>query len=170
MRAAVLLLSLLSIFSNGSRLAASDVGDLANGDSILKMVPVTSISDGYFGGKRLYFNLACNERFMQVLTERKSQSALDVGILVEELDYSCNRPDRELFGRVTPNGRDLHPVMAFNEVWYCSAMCYTGGGPNNMPNYEFVSAFGTSENQATNNLACGSAYLINLRCGEEDVN
>ena len=134
-----------------------------------KISPITDIADGSLGVKRLYFNLACNERFAQVLTEAGSRKQAKVGILTQVESRDCGDPDRETFVRVTPGDTTLEPVTEFNEVWLCSGFCYSVGGPDMPPYNRYVEGFGTSEKQAIGYLGCSEPYLSNLHCHQVPV-
>lgn len=137
--------------------------------SFLKFADVELIQDGSFGAKRLYFDLNCNQDFLQVLERDSGSNVVDVGILTRWREESCNGPTRRVFSRYNPYGKSMNTVQRFEEVWYCEATCFTPGGPDMPPYNRFVSSFGTSERQATDYLGCTPPYLQNLRCGLQDV-
>ena len=135
-----------------------------------KISPITDIVDGSLGMKRLYFNLACNERFTQVLTENTSRKHDRVGVLTKVESVDCHDPSRETFVRIAPGDTTLEPVDAFNEVWFCSGFCYTVGAPDMPPYNRYVEGFGTSEMQAILYLGCSEPYLSNVHCKQVPVN
>ena len=136
----------------------------ATTSSFLKFAAVESIEDVSFGAKRLYFDLDCNQDFLQVLERNSGSNAVDVGVLTRWRDESCNRPTRRVFARYNPYGKSINTVQRFEEVWYCEATCFTPGGPDMPPYNRFVSSFGTSEKQATEYLGCTPPYLQHLSC------
>ena len=148
---------------------ASNPG-FALAENTYKISTISAIADGSLGIKRLYFNLACNERFTQVLTEAESRKQAKVGILTQVESIDCNDPDRETFVRVTPGDTTLEPVTEFSEVWFCSGFCYTVGGPDMPPYNRYVEGFGTSEKQAIGYLGCSEPYLSNVHCHQVPVN
>jgi hypothetical protein len=137
--------------------------------SFLKFADVELIQDGSFGAKRLYFDLSCNQDFLQVLERDSGANVVDIGILTRWRDESCNEPTRRVFSRYNPYGKSMNTVQRFEEVWYCEATCFTPGGPDMPPYNRFVSAFGTSERQATEYLGCTPPYLQHLSCHPEIV-
>jgi hypothetical protein len=136
----------------------------ATNSSVLKFAAIKSLEDGSFGAKRLYYNLACNQEFVQVLESGTGSNTVDVGILTRWRDESCDSPSRRVFTRYNPYGRVVSPVHGFEAVWYCEATCFTPGGPDMPPYNRFVSSFGTSEKQATEYLGCTPPYLQHLSC------
>jgi hypothetical protein len=158
------------IFFNALMVAIISYPDFALAADTYKISPITDIADGSLGIKRLYFNLACNERFTQVLTEAGSRKHAKVGILTQVESRDCNDPDRETFVRVTPGDTTLEPVTEFSEVWFCSGFCYTVGGPDMPPYNRYVEGFGTSEKQAIGYLGCSEPYLSNVHCHQVPVN
>jgi hypothetical protein len=138
---------------------------LAAESSVLKFSVIESVEDGSFGAKRLYFDLACNQDFLQVLEHNAGTNTVDVGVLTRWRDESCDAPSRRVFSRYNPYGKSINTVRRFDEVWFCEATCFTPGGPDMPPYNRFVSAFGTSEKQATGYLGCTPPYLQHLSCG-----
>lgn len=134
-----------------------------------KLEEITEIADGVFGVKKLYFNLACNQEFLQNLTEESDANSYRIGILTKFRQKDCNEPSRLEFSRVSPAGRSLIPVTHFSEVWFCEGTCFTPGGPDMPPYNRFVEAYGTSEKQATELLGCSPPYLQHLRCAPVDT-
>lgn len=127
---------------------------------------IKQVLDGRFGAKKLYFDVACNQEFLQVLNQESGQGSLNVGILTMRLSQECEEPVRRVFVRFSPYGRTVNPVSKFDEVWLCIGSCFTPGGPDMPPYNRAVQAYGTSERQATEYLGCTEPYLQDLRCEE----
>lgn len=134
-----------------------------------KLEEITQITDGAFGVKKLYFNLACNQEFLRNLTEPFDGNSSRIGILTKFRERDCNEPSRLEFSRTSPTGRSLIPVTHFSEVWFCEGTCFTPGGPDMPPYNRFVESYGTSEKQATELLGCSEPYLQHLRCAPIDT-
>lgn len=141
----------------------------ATTQSVLKFAMIESVDDSAFGAKRLYFDLACNQEFLQVLENKLDANLVDVGVLTRLRDEPCDAPTRQVYARYNPYGKSVNPVQRFKEVWYCEATCFTPGGPDMPPYNRFVSSFGTSEKQATDYLGCTPPYLQHLSCRLEIV-
>jgi hypothetical protein len=141
----------------------------ASGQSALKFASIESVEDASLGAKRLYFDLACNQDFLQVLEHNLGGNTVEVGILTRLHDEDCHSPSRRVFVRYNPYGKSMTPVERFEQVWYCEATCFTPGGPDMPPYNRFVSSFGTSEQQATDYLGCTPPYLQHLSCRKETV-
>ncbi len=129
---------------------------------------ITAVEDGYFGAKRVYYSLKCNEIFLSYLTEDTSNNVLSVGVLKEILPRNCNRPVRQEWVRITPEGRNVLPTEAFDEVWKCSGICYIISDPAEDP-YKKVTKFGTSEEQARDRLPCPADDQIDMVCRQVEV-
>ena len=129
---------------------------------------IKRIEAAYFGANRLYFNLACNEDFRSVLTQKEESGALQIGILTETHPSNCSKPPRETFVRTQTGSSALHPVTAFNEVWQCAGTCYIISDPEMSP-YRPVEVFGTSEKQAREKIPCQPAYQIDMACDAIEV-
>lgn len=136
---------------------------------VLKFAVIESVEEGSLGAKRLYYDLACNQEFVQVLEQAAGSNKVDVGILTRWRDESCDKPTRRVFSRYNPYGKAVNPVQSFEQVWYCEGTCFTPGGPDMPPYNRFVSAFGTSEKQATEYLGCTPPYLQHLTCHPVNV-
>ncbi len=136
---------------------------------VLKFAVIESVEEGSLGAKRLYYDLACNQEFVQVLDQPAGSNKIDVGILTRWRDESCDEPTRRVFSRYNPYGKAVNAVQSFEQVWYCEATCFTPGGPDMPPYNRFVSAFGTSEKQATEYLGCTPPYLQHLTCHTVNV-
>lgn len=124
---------------------------------------IKKIEPAYFGANRLFFNLACNEAFRSVLTEKEESGALQIGILTQTHPSNCSKPPIETFVRSKTGGSTLHPVTSFNEVWWCAGTCYIISDPEMSP-YRPVEVFGTSEKQAREKIPCSPDYQIDMAC------
>lgn len=131
-----------------------------------KLEQIVQVSDGSLGAKKLYFELECNQRFLQVLTEPTGTQSNKVGILTEFAPKECDDPSRVTFVRHSSDNRQLIPVTDFAEVWDCTGTCFTPGGPDMPPYNRLVQAYGTSEGQAVSYLGCSPPYLQELSCRE----
>lgn len=138
--------------------------------SVLKFAVIESVDEASFGAKRLYFDLVCNQDFLQVLERDSGSNTVDVGVITRWREEACDAPSRRVFSRYNPYGKSMSTVQRFEEVWYCEATCFTPGGPDMPPYNRYVSAFGTSEKQATQYLGCTPPYMQHLSCRLETVN
>lgn len=129
---------------------------------------IKRIEAAYFGANRLYFNLACNEDFRSVLTQKEESGALQIGILTETHPSNCSKPPSETFVRTQTGSSSLQPVTAFNEVWRCAGTCYIISDPEMSP-YRPVEVFGTSEKQARGKIPCPPADQIDMACETVEV-
>jgi len=129
---------------------------------------ITAVEDGYFGAKRVYYSLKCNEVFVSYLTEDAQNSSLAVGVLKEILPQNCNGPARQEWVRITPEGRRVVPTEIFAEVWKCNGVCYIISDPAEDP-YKKVTKFGTSEEQTRDRLPCPADDQINMVCRQIEV-
>jgi hypothetical protein len=129
---------------------------------------IATVEDGYFGAKRVYYSLNCNEIFVSYLTEDTSNNVLSVGVLKEIQPRNCSRPARQEWVRITPEGRRVVPTEAFPEVWKCSGICYIISDPAEDP-YKKVAKFGTSEEQARGRLPCHADDQIDMVCRQIEV-
>jgi hypothetical protein len=130
---------------------------------------VKEIDDARLGVKKIYFDVACNQEFLQVLSEEAGASELKVAVLTLVTNRDCNGPSRRIFVRYSPHGRSVTAVSGFDQVWSCEGYCFTPGGPDMPPYNRPVQAFGTSELQAVEYLGCRPPYLQDLSCAEIDV-
>ena len=129
-----------------------------------KLEQIKAIDDGRLGTKKFYFDVACNQDFLQVLSEETNAGSLNVAILTLLNDRDCSGPDRRVFVRFAPHGQTVTAVSDFDEVWSCRGYCFTPGGPDMPPYNRPVQAYGTSERQATDYLGCSKPYLQDLSC------
>lgn len=134
-----------------------------------KLEQVKEIDDARLGVKKIYFDVACNQEFLQVLSEEAGTSELKVAVLTLVTNRDCNGPSRRIFVRYSPHGRSVTAVSGFDQVWSCEGYCFTPGGPDMPPYNRPVQAFGTSELQAVEYLGCRPPYLQDLSCAEIDV-
>lgn len=153
-----ILLACSALMSNDLRAANND-----HENTTFALAEITSITDGYFGAKRVYYTLKCNEIFTSTLTESTDSGALAVGILKEIQPRNCNTAPRQEWRRLTPEGRPLAPVNSFNEVWECRGICYIISDPEVDP-HQKVAQYGTSERQARERLPCPPADQIEMVC------
>ena len=129
-----------------------------------KITPVTSVEDGVLGGKRIYFRLACNQQYISVLSEPKSENEVDIAVLTLVSDVQCDQPNRTVFQRVTMGEKTLNPVDSFEHVWRCSGLCFSYGDPSTV--YEHVTKYGTSEAQTRSRLPCPAQEQVDMVCFE----
>jgi len=129
-----------------------------------KIEQIEQVLDGPFGVKKLYFNLQCNQYFLQNLTQASGPNTLRIAILTELGMDDCSEPSRKSYVRYSPGGRELVTVASFQKVWHCSGTCFTPGGPDMPPSNREVYGFGTSKEQATEYLGCTPPYLQHLVC------
>jgi hypothetical protein len=128
---------------------------------------IKRIEAAYFGASRLYFDLACNERFKAVLTKKESNS-VRIGILTQTHPSQCNQPPKETFVRHKTENYPFSPVTHFNEVWRCSGICYIITDPEVSP-YHPVEEYGTSEKQVSEKIPCYPSDQINMVCERIDI-
>ena len=149
---------------------ANEVGnEVANEDAKkYGLAPITGVEDGYFGAKRVYYSLKCNEVFVSYLTEDAQNSSISVGVLKEMLPQNCNGPARQEWVRITPEGRRVVPAEIFAEVWKCNGVCYIISDPAEDP-HKKVTKFGTSEEQTRDRLPCPADDQINMVCRQIEV-
>lgn len=134
-----------------------------------KLEQIKEIDDGRLGVKKFYFDVACNQEFLQVLSEETTAGNLNVAILTLFNDRGCSDPNRRVFVRFAPHGQSVTAVSEFDQVWSCNGNCFTPGGPDMPPYNRPVQAYGTSERQATDYLGCTKPYLQDLSCEVIDV-
>jgi hypothetical protein len=132
------------------------------------LAQVVAVQDGYFGAKRVYYSLKCNEVFVSYLTEDAQNNSLSVGVLKEILPQNCNGPARQEWVRITPEGRRVVPAEIFAEVWKCNGVCYIISDPAEDP-HKKVTKFGTSEEQTRDRLPCPAEDQINMVCRQIEV-
>lgn len=132
------------------------------------LAQIVAVEDGYFGAKRVYYSLKCNEFFVSYLTEDAQNSSLSVGILKEISPQYCNGPARQEWVRVTPEGQSVIPAEIFAEVWKCNGVCYIISDPEEDP-HKKVTKFGTSEEQTRDRLPCPAGDQINMVCRQIEV-
>lgn len=128
-----------------------------------KMAEITDLTDGYFGAKRVYYKLNCNEIFISLLTESTNDGAIAVGILKEVHPRNCSTPPRHEWQRIRPEGHTVRPVTSFNEVWECRGICYIISDPEVDP-HQKVAQYGTSERQTRERLPCPPRDQIEMVC------
>jgi hypothetical protein len=121
------------------------------------------LEDGNLGFKRLYYDLACHESAVQLLTESSAANVLDVALLIRSRDVPCESPSREFVARFNPGRNTLRLVDQFDAVWYCSAWCYDPNSPSHPATWQWVDAFGTSERQAMNLMGC-AGWVSGVQC------
>lgn len=131
-----------------------------------KIERINEILDGSFGVKKLYFDLDCNQKFLQLLQRDSAPDVVEVAVLTIVTDRDCDRPATSSFVRFSAGTATIEPVSSFNEVWDCKGFCYTPGGPDMPPYMRAVQAFGTSQDQAISYLGCTPPYLQDLSCLE----
>jgi len=124
---------------------------------------IKRIEAAYFGNNRLFFDLACNEAFLSVLTEKENLGNLRIGILTETHPSNCSKPPRETFVRSKTGNSTLQPVASFKEVWRCEGICYIISDPEVSP-YHPVKLFGTSEKQTREKIPCYPNEQIDMNC------
>jgi hypothetical protein len=151
------------MFSFSSSLLAS-----SHNNKTYKMAEIIDVTDGYFGAKRVYYSLKCNEIFTSTLTQSTSQGTLEVGILKEIQPRNCNQPARQEWQRITPQGRHIKAVNAFNEVWECRGICYIISDHVVDP-YQRVVKYGTSEEQTRDRLPCPPSDQVEMVCRTIEV-
>lgn len=127
------------------------------------LAKITDIADGYFGAKRIYYTLKCNEIFTSTLTQSASHGALKVGILKEIQPRNCKQPPRQEWQRISPQDRSVTAAASFDEVWECRGICYIISDPVVDP-YQKVVKYGTSEEQTRERLPCPPADQIEMVC------
>ena len=132
-----------------------------------QMAPITNIGPGNLGNTRIYFDEACNQTFIQTLTQGIDGHTFAAGILTRVSTSGCNRPSRSSFGTVRAHGADVVAVGHFDHVWDCQMSCtvYNGGQP---PVTYRLQGFGTSQDQAMETMYC-NGYSSNLLCSEIHV-
>lgn len=138
----------------------------SEGADYYKIERIREIVDGSFGVKKLYFELECNQKFLQLLHQDSAPEVVDVAVLTMVTDWDCDRPVSRSFVRFSTRAAEIKPVSSFTEVWDCNGFCYTPGGPDMPPYMRTVQAFGTSRDQAISYLGCTPPYLQDLSCRE----
>ena len=156
-----------SILLGSTQLLSANLPTISQPSSF-GLAKITDISDGYFGAKRVYYTLKCNEIFTSTLTQSTGQGTLEVGILKEIQPRNCNQPARQEWQRVTPEGRALKAVNSFDEVWECRGICYIISDPVVDP-YQKVVRYGTSEEQTRKRLPCPPDDQIEMVCQPIDL-
>jgi hypothetical protein len=149
-------------------LQVSGKGEANEEAKLYGLAQITAVREGYFGAKRVYYSLKCNEIFVSYLTEIGPNSSLSVGVLKEILPQNCNGPGRQEWVRITPEGRHILPADSFAEVWKCRGICHIIDDPEVDP-FKKVTKFGTSEEQARNRLPCPAHDQINMVCRQIEV-
>lgn len=137
----------------------------SNGYHLTKIKRIESAS---LGAQRLYFDLECNERMVDVLTEKSDSDRLKVAILTQFHSSNCTKPPHETFTRFRLGQTNVDLVDSFDEVWSCSGLCYTPTSSGASP-YQPVHEYGTSEKQARAKIPCYPGYQINIVCEEIEV-
>lgn len=132
------------------------------------LAKIIKITDGYFGAKRLYYTLKCNEVFTSILTESRNDTTLAVGVLKEIQARNCDQPTRQEWRRITPEGRSIIPTTYFDEVWQCRGICFIISDPEMDP-YRHVVTYGTSEEQTRQHLPCPPSDQVEMTCKKIDV-
>jgi len=132
------------------------------------LTAIKGIESAYFGAHRVYFDLAGNEQYLDVLTQRTSPQSLKVGVLTQFRNSNCTQPPRETFVRVRLGQNQVETVTAFDEVRHCSGICYVISDPEVSP-YRPVHAYGTSEAQAREEIPCYPEEQINMVCKQIEV-
>jgi hypothetical protein len=150
-----------ALFAENSPIKMSD-------NQTLGMAEITNVTDGYFGAKRLYYTLKCNEIFTSTLTESRSDRTLAVGVLKEIQSRNCNQPPRQEWRRITPEGRSIIPTTSFDEVWQCRGICFIISDPEMNP-YRHVVTYGTSEEQTRQHLPCPPSDQVEMTCKKIDI-
>jgi|694.fasta_scaffold114771_2 hypothetical protein len=144
-------------------LIAANVSNTGTETHTFGLARISNITDGYFGAKRVYYTLKCNEIFTSTLTQSTSTGVLAVGILKEIQPRSCNTAPRQEWQRVIPEGRSVTATTSFNEVWECRGICYIISDPVVDP-YQKVVKYGTSEDQTRERLPCPPADQVEMLC------
>ncbi|MEY4631274.1 MAG: hypothetical protein RIQ81_1394 [Pseudomonadota bacterium] len=134
--------------------------------SFYQMAPIAGTAPGNFGNVRLYFDEACNQEFVDVLSEAIDSKSFEVGLLTRIRTSNCTRPPRRVFVTVRPRGATMVPVTAFDEVWRCQITCTTLNGevPQTTTNW----SYGTSQSQALEQLYC-NGFQSSPACIQLDV-
>lgn len=144
-------------------LYSADLSNTSGETRTFGLAKVTDVADGYFGAKRVYYTLKCNEIFTSTLTESVTRDILSVGILKAIQPRNCNQPARQEWQRITPEGRSVRVATSFSEVWECRGTCYIISDPVVDP-YQKVVKYGTSEEQTRERLPCPPADQIDIVC------
>ena len=134
--------------------------------SYYTLAPITGMESGNFGNTRLYYSEACDQSFVQVLTQAVDAHTFGAGILTRVRVSGCNRPPESHFAKIKARGANIVPVAHFDHVWQCQSTCviYSGGRPMSYA----LEGFGTSHDQALDEVACGG-MTTGLACEEIEV-
>jgi hypothetical protein len=156
------------VFTLSTALFAENSSNTSTDTHTFRIAEITNITDGYFGAKRLYYTLKCNEIFTSTLMESTNTGKLAVGILKEIQSRNCNQPPRQEWQRATPDGRPIMAVTSFDEVWECRGICYIISDPVVDP-YQKVVKYGTSEEQTRDRLPCLPSDQVEMVCRTIEV-
>lgn len=156
------------VLTLNTALFAANSSNISTNTHTFGMAEITNITDGYFGAKRLYYTLKCNEIFTSTLMESTNTGELSVGILKEIQSRNCNEPPRQEWQRITPNGRPITAVTSFDEIWQCRGICYIISDPEMDP-YRHVVTYGTSEEQTRQHLPCPPSDQVEMTCKKIDI-
>jgi len=129
---------------------------------------IQRIETTYFGAQQIYFDCACNEQFVELLTKRVGPSSLQLGILTQLHPSNCSKPPREISIRTRLGNNSWETVMTFDEVWRCQGTCYIISDPEMSP-YRPVEEYGTSEKQTREKIPCSPDYQIDMVCDAIEV-
>jgi hypothetical protein len=145
--------------------AGAVFGDGITATKKYRVEPITHVEDGAASIKKLYYNLKCSETAEQLLTEFVDPSQINTAVLVSVSPAPCSSPDRTRMMRFIPGRNSLEFVTGFDEVWYCYGYCQRPSQPGGMPQNIRVYAYGTSHEQAFQNIAC-NGYPASVQCDE----
>ena len=129
--------------------------------SFYTLAPITEIIPGNFGNVRVYYEEACNQEIVAVLTEAIDSRSFKAGVLTRVYASGCNLPSKTKFTVVRPHGAEIIPATFFDEAWHCQSNCtiFMNGRPQTF-HYE---SFGTSSDQAMDEMYC-SGVQSDLAC------
>jgi hypothetical protein len=133
-----------------------------------RVQPVTHMEDGAMGVKKLYYKQACDETAEQLLTESLQDNQINVAVLVSVSPSPCSGPDRTRMIRFVPGRNSLEFVTGFDEVWHCFGYCHRPNQPGEPPQNIRVYSYGTSHEQAFDNIAC-NGYPASVQCHEIEI-